>query len=44
MLLRTTSLVMFIVTATPVLGQLRLQVTPCRVRIVVVDRTTNRGI
>jgi len=44
MLLRTTSLVMFIVTASPVLGQLRLQVTPCRVRIVVVDRTTNRGI
>src|SRR5882672_419396 len=43
-LLRTTSLVMFIVTATPVLGQLRLQVTPCKVRIVVVDRTTNRGI
>src|SRR5258708_20255434 len=35
---------MFIVTASPVLGQLRLQVTPCNVRIVVGDRTTNRGI
>ena len=44
MLLRATSLVMLIVTASTVLGQLRLQVTPCRVRIMVVDRTTQRGI
>jgi tetratricopeptide (TPR) repeat protein len=44
MLLRATSLVMFIVTASTVLGQLRLQVTPCRVRIVVVDRTSQHGI
>src|ERR1700687_3057695 len=43
-MLRTISLVLLVVTARPVLSQLRLQGTPCKVRIVAVDRNTHRGI
>lgn len=39
-----TIFVMFITAASPVLAQQRLQVTPCRVRIVVVDRSTHQRI
>lgn len=44
MLLRILSLVIFLATTTPVLAQLRLQASPCRVKITAVDRNTHRGI